>query len=176
VQALPIGTINVLELFAGQGLIWKAVKSRTGRTIKTTRIDEKKISSTIRGDNRKIIPNLDLSMYNIIDCDAYGNPYEQIKLMFENKTLKSGTIVHFTFNRAGPGMPKRSILTNIGIGKHMVKKCPTLFSSLAYPAFLEYLRKNGVKRVWEVHNDTVGGKTGRRIGIYGYFIVAKDAR
>jgi len=175
IESIPKGKTTVLELFSGKVEIWRAIKARTGREIKTIRIDQKKIPDAIKGDNRKLIPNLNLSKYNIIDCDAYGDSSDQIRLLMDNSTLNAGTVIHYTYNRVSMGGGKYSLLSEIGIRKEMIKKCPSLFARLAYDGFLEFLRKKGIKQIHEIQNDHKGGK-GRRIGRYGYFIVVKKPK
>ena len=69
--------ICVLDLFAGQNLIWSKIKTDSYIGIEKQRGKGKNICA----DNRDVIPGIDLSKFTVIDCDAYGIPYEQIQLL-----------------------------------------------------------------------------------------------
>jgi hypothetical protein len=169
IDSLPKGQVNVLDLFSGQGPLWREVKARTGRNIRVTRVDKKPIVDVVQGDNLKIIQHLNLARYNVIDCDAYGDAYEQLHLLYENPTLGPATVVHYTYMRFGYGQVRYRMLLEIGIKKTMIRKCPSMFSALGYLAFLEFLYRHGVRRVHEV---TI--QENRRV--YGFFTVAKKSK
>lgn len=164
------GKIRILNLFSGANVIWNTVISRTMRDIEVTNIDTKDIHGSIKADNRKVIPGLDLSIFQVIDCDSYGDPYEQLCLLFSNPTLAIGMIIHFTFIRISLSHSRYGILDHIGISRTMASKMPSLFSRLEYQSFIEFLRKNGVEKVFEI---TIEHEKYNRHGAYGYFIVAK---
>lgn len=62
--------ISVLDLFAGENLIWKQIKTDRYYGIEA----EKRKGNNLHIDNRKVIPILDLSDFTVIDCDSYGVP------------------------------------------------------------------------------------------------------
>lgn len=66
------GPLCVLDLFAGENRIWKHFDLERYYGIEA----EKGKGDNLHADNRNIIPLLDLSCFNVIDCDAYGTPYD----------------------------------------------------------------------------------------------------
>lgn len=85
VQLLPeIHPLNVLDCFHGDGTVWKSVIKRSGRNdISVTGIDMKEIPGVLNGDNRRWLRTLELSMYGVVDLDAYGSPFDQIDILVE---------------------------------------------------------------------------------------------
>ncbi len=138
--------INVLEAFAGDGKIWKEVMKQTDKIINILRIDKKngKKGVYLKGDNTKFIQLFDFKHYDIIDLDAYGSPYNQLKAVFAGNY--SG-VVHCTFIQVGMGALNHGLLNDIGFTKDMIKKAPTLFNSNALGKMKEYLLVNGVKEI-----------------------------
>lgn len=84
--------LRVLDLFAGENKIWANFDCERYYGIEA----EKGKGRNLHADNRNIIPLLNLAAFNVIDCDAYGTPYDQISLLFGNPTLKSGTVIIYT--------------------------------------------------------------------------------
>lgn len=134
---------NVLDAYCGESEIWKIIK-----TDSYLGIDENLTNDiNLKGDNRKYLGILDLSKFNIIDLDAYGIPFNQLKLIFENKTLKQGTIVFFTFIQSFFGIMPHSLLQLYGYRKKMIKKIPTLFFRKGFKIFKWYLATRGIKKI-----------------------------
>ena len=78
--------VRVLDAFAGEGLIWKSVQEQLpGVEFDILKIEKKPYAEpgVIAGDNRKVMPSLDLAEFDLIDLDAYGIPYEQLRLCAE---------------------------------------------------------------------------------------------
>lgn len=138
--------INVLEAYAGSGIIWKEVQKRTDKKINILKIEMKdnKKGVYLKGDNSKFIPLFDYSIYDIIDFDAYGVPYFQIKTVFQ-KQFKG--IVHVTFIQSGMGSLPHGLLEDIGFPKNMIRKCSTLFSKNGMEKMQNFLYLNGVKKI-----------------------------
>lgn len=148
--------IRVCEAFAGDGVIWQAVKKQfPDKKISILRIDKKgdKKGIYLKGDNVKFLMSLDLSKFDVIDLDAYGSPTKQLDIVF--KSSFSG-IVHCTFIQSGFGMLDSSILSANGFSPEMINKCPTLFCKNGLQKMQNYLSNKGVLR------------------IYGYFIDRKN--
>lgn len=78
-------TVNVLECFGGDGVIWGEVKQRTTKKINTLRIDlkEDKKGIYLKGNNLKYLASLDLKTFDIVDLDAYGSPFQQLQIIFK---------------------------------------------------------------------------------------------
>ena len=138
--------ISVLECFSGDGIIWSNVKKQTSKNIKILRIDKKtdKRGVLLVGDNVKFLKNIDVSVFDIVDLDAYGSPFKQLQILFD-KNYKG--VVHCTYIQSGMGIIDKKLLQNLGFTSSMIKKCPTLFSKNALDKFLYYLHKMGVYQI-----------------------------
>ena len=159
-----LGSVHVLDLFAGKGEVWKRLSPDTYQGIE---IQKGKNPGAIVGDNRKIIPRLDLSKYNVIDCDSYGVPATQIKLLYENRTLRSGTVIVYTCISNKVSTVPKTLQEYAGFAGDMYEKAQTLFNGLSTELFFDYLASLGVKSVTEYEEPSVHGYTKK----YGYFIV-----
>lgn len=147
--------VRVLDCYAGEGVIWKAVEKKTGRKFEITAIDiekPKKRRVQLTGDNMKFIPSLDLSKFDVIDLDAYGFPGKQLEAIFEKyreRPFKAEVFVTFIkvgFHAPGAGIP-RLVLEACGYSKDMIKKCPTLFMRNALEKVKIFLAENGVSEI-----------------------------
>jgi hypothetical protein len=165
-EALTKNGDMILDCFHGQGMIWNKIKSL--KQIKVIGIEKEKGKGTgaIYGLAEKVIPSLDLSKFAIIDCDSYGIPFKAVKAIFNNKTLKNGTIIFYTLITTGMGSVDREMLEHIGITKGMYQKCHPLFRRYGYEAFKAYLFRNGIKKVINMPINE-----GPSIKNYGYFVV-----
>lgn len=171
VRNLPDGDcLKVLDAFHGEGVIWQHMKRKTGRIGQIVGIEKEngKGRGSIYGDNTKILPRLDLSLYDVIDLDAYGCPYKQIKAILENRTAKQGTVVFFTFIRTAQGGVDHEMLESAGFTKRMIKKSPMMFAKKAIPAFHAFLHAYGVRTIRQFQVKSPGSKK-----IYGCFIIDK---
>lgn len=110
---LPAGKkIRVLDCYSGKGLIWKAVKKMSGRDITTLGIDVSADTGfRLPGDNRAYLDTLDLSPFQVIDLDAYGVPYDQLKSIF-SRGYKGHVFV--TFIQTMYGQMPVGLLEDIG--------------------------------------------------------------
>lgn len=137
--------ISVLDCFAGTGYLWNQVKKRTSKEIKVLSIDTNpRKPGTLKGDNVKYLKALDLSMYDIIDLDAYGIPFRQCKVLFDRKYIG---IVHVTIIRSGLRTMPTGLAQELGYTKKMYKKSPTLISTDGINKMLTYLAQNGIRSI-----------------------------
>lgn len=141
--------IKVLDAFHAEGDLWKAVAKETDKSIMITgiEIDKTKKSSefVIYGDNKKILSAINLSIYDLIDLDAYTSPYEQMKAIHKNPTLRPGTVIVYTKIMNGMLFSKK-LIEEI-IPKAMIKKIPMYFGKFRDDAFYSFLNKLGVEEV-----------------------------
>jgi hypothetical protein len=143
-------TINVLDCFGGSGKVWKAVKRLTGKNIRVLPIEMKDINwFHLPGDNMKYLGSIALEKYDIVDLDAYGIPYEQLKEVFDRGF---NGIVFVTFIQSIFGGINHDMLIDIGFTKEQIKKIPTIFGKRGWEYFLEWLGLHGVKKIWHRHH------------------------
>lgn len=138
--------LSVLDAFHGSGTIWKNISKKYAERIKITKIDieQKDQGFIFIGDNRKFLSSLPLEKYNVVDLDAYGIPYNQLKILF-NKGYKG--LVFVTFIQSVMGRLQNDFLTDLGYTRKMVEKCPSLFCKNGLVKFLRWLNLNGINRV-----------------------------
>lgn len=138
--------LKVLDCFGGKGIVWEAVKRKTGKLIERSAIDERLDlhSFHLHGDNVKILTGLDLQNFAVIDLDAYGLPYSQLKIIFD-KNYKGTVFV--TAIQTMNGIIPFGLLEEIGFSNEMIKKVPSLFAKRGFQYFLEYLALHGVKQI-----------------------------
>ncbi len=144
--------INILEAFAGDGIIWNAVQKQTKKKLNILRIDKKdgKKGVYLKGDNMKFISMFDFQHFDIIDFDAYGSPFNQLEVIFKKK-FKG--IVHCTFIQSGLGRLNNSMLLKLGYTKQMIDKIPTLFSKYGKDKIYQYLANEGVMLITSIELD-----------------------
>lgn len=152
--------LRVLDLFAGENLIWSKIKTDRYFGVEA----EKGKGKNLNVDNRRIIPVLDLSDFNVIDCDAYGIPYEQISMIFDNPTLRKGTVIIYTCITGVLNRICVKALKDFDLQENY-KRSRVLYNKYSRDMFFEMLRRNGVKKVISYRDDATMQKE------YGYFIV-----
>ena len=138
--------LNVIDAYSGWGSIWNNIQKKHDGKIKITKIDKEQKDDTfvLLGDNRKFLASLPLSKYDIIDLDAYGVPYHQLKILLERK-FKG--IVFVTFIQSVMGQLPYEFLNDLGYTDTMIKKCQTLFNRNGYKKLLQWLGNNGIDRI-----------------------------
>jgi hypothetical protein len=143
---LPKDPVRVLDCFAGTGLIWNGVIEQTGRDISVLPIDKRKDISRFRlpGDNTRYLRTLDLSLFNVIDLDAYGVPYAQLATVFDRKW--KGT-VFVTFIQTMFGQLPTDLLTAVGFSTIQHEKIPTLLGTRGWQYFAQWMASRGVRRI-----------------------------
>lgn len=86
IRSLGKDKIKALDAFAGEGVVWKSVQEQLPDVeIELLRIDKGHYSTpdVIVGDNRKVMPSLNLAEFDLIDLDAWGIPQDQLRLCAE---------------------------------------------------------------------------------------------
>jgi len=140
-------SINVLDCFAGNGTIWKYIKNHCNKKINILSIDKKQLSGIyLKGDNLKFLQSIDLNKFDVIDLDAYGVPYQQLKFIFKNyKNHHCSIFITFIQSLMG-GLPL-GLLEDIGYSKKMIRKIPTLFYKNGLEKMKLFLAQNGVREI-----------------------------
>lgn len=156
-----LSSIRCLDLFAGNNVLWSHFATEKYFGVEKVKGKGKNLNA----DNLKVIQNLDLSKFNVIDVDSYGIPVKQMDLLFRNPTLQNGTIIIYTcIGSALSGFPK-IFLEKYGFYE-MYKKCKVLFNIKTNDLFHAWLFDNGIKKVREYEEPGNG-----YIKKYGYFTV-----
>ena len=143
--------INVLDAYAGTGVIWKAVnrqwEKRERGKITVLPIDHNPYMGTfhVPGDNLAIMRKLDLDKFQVIDLDAYGIPYAQIRLLFDRQYRG---VVYVTFIQSMYGAMPVGLLREVGFSDDILKKAYQFCGKRGFEYFLQWLALRGVKRVW----------------------------
>jgi hypothetical protein len=141
---LPAKDITVLDCYGGYGHIWKEIAKRFPHKIKRTGIDKEKRPHTLQGDNLKWLLSLDLSKYDVIDLDAYGIPYEQLRVLFRRGYR--GVVFVTAIQSVMGQLPKR-MLSDHGISGRAFSLCPTIWGKVGFELLLGYLAENGVESI-----------------------------
>lgn len=152
--------LRVLDCFAGENVIWSFFDCEKYYGIEL----EHGKGRNLNADNRKVLPSLDLSQFNVIDLDSYGIPVEQIELIFKNPTLQKGTVVFYTAIGSAMSSLSTSLAKRYGLSR-MLKLNKVLFNSLSNDLFKAFLYDNGVRTVFEYTLQENFKKE------YGFFIV-----
>jgi hypothetical protein len=140
--------VKVLELFGGEGLLWKEVEKRTGKKIKILSIDKNKYKRVqLQGENLKFIDSLDLNYFDVIDADAWGSPFYQVEKIFKSN-FKG--IVHCTFIQTMQGSLSKGLLLSYGYSESMIKKASTIFNKNGIAKFKQYLASKGINKIYIV--------------------------
>lgn len=143
--------VTVLELFGGEGVLWGEVKKRTGKKIEILSIDKNKYNRLqLQGDNIKFIDSLDLSIFNVIDIDAWGSPYKQLDMILNRRY---NGIVHCTFIQTMMGSLSKDMLISLGYTKEMINKIPSIFNKNGIDKFTQYLANKGIKEINIISKD-----------------------
>jgi hypothetical protein len=141
---------KVLDCYHGTGEIWNSVKNK-GYNIFVVGIDKKE-NATIKGDNLKVLPTIDLEQFDIIDLDAYGMPIKQLEIIFSK--VKTEKIIYVTYIQTLFGSLDRILLEKIGYTKEMIVKCPTLFFKNAFNKLVIYLTSKGIKDIYYIEQSS----------------------
>lgn len=140
---------RVLDAYGGTGRLWEAVRRQSDRPLNVLAIDKRPDAPwhTIRGDNLKVLPSLDLAAFDLIDLDAYGVPSTQLAIVAE-KAPDVPVFVTCILSHQGP-VPHRVLAAN-GIPPEWSKMTISLFRRLSwtelwdnYCAHLGYRRRRG---------------------------------
>ncbi len=139
-------TLKVIDAYAGRGTIWKNIQKRYPGEIKITKIDKEQKEDVFMflGDNTKFLLSMPLHKYDVIDLDAYGVPYEQLKIIFNSK-FKG--LVFVTFIQSFVGRLNDEFLQDLGYTKAMIDKCPSLFCKDGLRKLERWLSLRGVQYI-----------------------------
>jgi hypothetical protein len=146
IEAEPI---RVLDCFAGDGLLWHYLKKESKRNIEHVGIDTlPKKGALYLGDNRRYLQRLPIDDYDLIDLDAYGVPYDQMKILVKRnyRGIVVGTFIQCVYG----GLPY-AMLEDIGYSRQMVRKITKLFFRNGWDKWAEFLKTIGYEDVFVFH-------------------------
>jgi hypothetical protein len=139
-------SVSVLDCFHGGGRVWRAVKKKTGKSIRVLGIDkfDKDTDFVITSDAESVLNSIDLSKFDVVDLDSYGVPADELEAIFR-KNYKG--VVFVTFIQSLFGQLSKKILCESGFSEEMLEKAPVLCSKNGWKTFLNWLAFKKVKAV-----------------------------
>lgn len=148
-------SIKILDVCHGYGEIWKKIKTKTDKEFDVTGLEKRTIKqrNTLVGDNLKIIPSLDLSVFDIIDIDVYGSPAKQFEAIIKNGTYKKDVYFFMTYIQRGFGCIDKVILKSCGYTDKMIKKIKSIFHKKPFEKLKIYLYNKGIRKIYRYGND-----------------------
>ena len=144
---LPAGkTIRVLDAFSAYGRIWNEVRSRSRQTIEVTSLEKRTLPGGFRllGDNVKFLSGMNLDKFDVIDLDAFGIPFKQLRIVFASDFRG---VVFATVIQSGMGRLPNAMLEALGYTAAMIDKTPTLFTRNGFEKFTAWMANNGVTKI-----------------------------
>lgn len=138
--------LTVLDVFGGHGVVWSTIERITGQPIVRIGVDKRDdlLQAHLHGDNLKVMAGLNLNAFDVIDLDAYGVPYEHLRLLFDRHYHGC---VFVTFITTVHGRLPNGLLLDSGFSEAMITKAPTLCSKRGWDIFKRFLARNGVTSV-----------------------------
>jgi hypothetical protein len=161
--------IWVLDCFCGNGLIWQRIQQlRPNHKIKMLGIDKKTNTKKIHliGNNLQFLSALNLSKFDIVDLDAYGVPYKQLRHILNAQPTSEDLTIYVTFIQSQYGSLPTGMLKELGYTESMMSKIPTLFYRHGFEKFKQWLAQKGIRKI-----NYYVDKTGRK-----YYISIKKVR
>jgi len=83
---------NVLDVFCGDGEMYKKVWKNTNKYIGIDKISFSDERDTVMGDSLKVLETIEMSNFNIFDIDAYGSPYAALEIILRRMSKKQKEI------------------------------------------------------------------------------------
>jgi hypothetical protein len=103
-KAIGAEQAHVFDGFAGEGgmyrEVWHRAASCVGCDIERFVRDDR---LAYVADNRRLMRNLDLGVFNIFDLDAHGSPWEQVYLLIKRRQVLPGELIGVVLTE-GQGM------------------------------------------------------------------------
>jgi hypothetical protein len=151
--------LRVLDLFAGNNVLWCNFEKE--RYYGVELLPDK--GANLNADARQALKSLDLTAFNVIDCDSYGISFEICRKLMESDQVQSGTVILYTaITNVFTQLPNEC-LDMLGV-RGMYKIAPSLFNANAIGYFYDMLANLGVQDVQ--YYEVIDGYTKH----YGYFI------
>ncbi|MCL2445916.1 MAG: hypothetical protein FWD06_04015 [Oscillospiraceae bacterium] len=155
-----LNELRVLDLFAGNNVLWHNFDK--ARYYGVELLPDK--GKNLNADARQVVDSLDLSDFNVIDCDSYTIPFEICRKIIEHPKVKSGTTVLYTVITSIFTRLPNACLDELGI-RDMYNIAPSMFNLNGATYFYDMLGNLGVKEIYYYEN--LAGFTKH----YGYFVI-----
>ena len=152
--------LRVLDLFAGNNVLWSNFDK--ARYYGVELLPDKGMN--LNANSLQVIDSLDLSDFNVIDCDCYGIPFEICKKIIESPSVKSDTVVIYTAITGIFTQLSGECVEALGV-REMYRVAPSLFGSNGITYFYDMLGNYGIKEINYYENHDGFDKH------YGYFII-----
>jgi hypothetical protein len=81
---------SVLDCFAGAGEMWRAVWREAHAYVGCDKVFYEDERTCFACDTNRLVRNIDLSAFNIVDADHYGSPWEPLYIISRRRTLAPG--------------------------------------------------------------------------------------
>jgi len=154
-----LSALRVLDLFAGNNVLWSNFEKE--RYYGVELLPDKGVN--LNADALQVVGSLDLSDFNVIDCDSYTIPFEVCRKIIENPLVKSGTTVLYTAVASIFTQLSNDCIDMLGI-REMYRIAPSLFRINGITYFYDMLGNLGVKEINYYENNDGFAKH------YGYFV------
>ena len=152
--------LYVLDLFAGKNVLWSNIDNARyyGVELQTGK------GANLNADAKQAVLSLDLSQFNVIDCDSFGIPFGICRRIIKDDKIRSGTVILYTAMTNVFTQLPRVCVDELGIG-HMYKLTRSLFNLNAITYFYDMLANLGIKEIkyYEVNDHYTKH--------YGYFVI-----
>jgi hypothetical protein len=137
----------VLDVFGGHGVVWSAVGRLTGKGVRRDAIDYRPDLGAphYHGDNRKILPGIDLSKYDVVDLDAYGFPVDLIRHVVVDARFKGVVVV--TAIQTMHGRLPLDLIHEVGLPPEIDEWCKTLAARDGWGLLKQWLASIGVREI-----------------------------
>lgn len=136
---------GVLEQAEKLGIPIRVIESDGSELIAVKRTDLSPDDPKLRGECERYLKKIDLSIFDIVDLDAYGSPSKQLQILFDRKYCG---VVCVTAIMANLNKGDKKLLIESGIPHEIIEKIPISMMPMKYFDMMKhFLAKNGVKRV-----------------------------
>ena len=113
-----LGELRVLDLCAGEGAIWRGLRGRL-KLADYVPVDlAPRLPGTQVGDvtDDRFLAAFDLSRFNVVDIDTYGEPWKPWRYIYERLTRKTAVfLTHGAVSSPGGSNISKFVLERLGI-------------------------------------------------------------
>ena len=138
--------LKVLDCFGGKGVVWGLVEKLSSRKVDRIAIDKRIdiMNFHIHGDNSRILAEIDLQEFDVIDLDAYGIPADQIDIVMSSGF--KGVVFVTAIQTMHGGLPHK-IIDDLKFPKSIKEQAPSLVARRGWEYLKEWLHFKGVTQI-----------------------------